>query len=173
MSLDFGNVSGVRLRHSLAHAADLHRRCVVNGETIKPVAKSLGLDPEQAVGAVRLLKAHWPVSPERLALIAMRDWGLEDADIGEMWGRSERWAQLVRENADEIRDAEPVPWQLEYLDAGLQPGDPDPSELWARAKEVRESGRFRGANDSPRGAAWSPPCVSWTRDYAFVSIGVA
>jgi hypothetical protein len=173
MSLDFGNVSGGRLVHALASAADLHRRCVVNGETIKPVAESMGLDSEQAVGVVRLVRSHWPLSPERLALIAMKDWGLEDADIAEIFNRSERWARIVRAQADEIRAEEPVDPRLEYLDSGLQEGDPSPEELWAHARELRESGRFRGTPVLPQGVAWRIACVSWTKNHAFVSVGAA
>lgn len=173
MSLDFGNVSGGRLVHSLAFASELWRRCVINCEKIKTVADSLGLDPEQAVGVVRLVRSHWPLSLERRALIAMRDWGLNDADIGEMFGRSERWARVVRSQADAIRAAEPVESHLEYLDAGLQEGDPSPEELWKLARELRESGRFREKPAVPQGVAWRLPCVSWTGDYAFISIGAA
>lgn len=135
----FGNGSCVRLRHALAFAGQLRHRCVVNGEPTKRVALDLGLDPSQTKGAVRLLrKLRSPPSPERLALVVMLDPGMDDADVAEIFGRSVRWAQLVREQAQEIREAEPISEYLEYLDEGLRPMDPTPSEILARAKELRE-----------------------------------
>jgi hypothetical protein len=127
---------GIVLRHSLAFAPTLHRRCVVNGETIRSVAIELGLDHEQAKGAVRLLKSVGIPSKRRLALVAMRDPGLDDADIAEMFGESEGWSFDVRFD-EELKDEQPIPEHLEYLDDGLQPGDPSPEELARRTAEVR------------------------------------
>ena len=129
--MDFSHVYVKPLRHSLALAAELRRRCLTNKERVKRVAESLDLDTPQVLGALRILRLG-EFSPERLALVAMRDYGLDDADIAEMWGRSERWARLVRENAEEIRAAEPIPEELEYLDAGLYPGDPSPEDVATR-----------------------------------------
>lgn len=159
---------GIRLRHALAFAGQIRHRCVINKEAAKRVAKDLGLDVAQTEGAVRLLrKLASPPSPERLALVAMRDPGLDDADIAEMFDRSVRWASLVRERADELRTAEPLPEYLEYLDEGLRPSDPTPSEILARAKELRELRPAWVGPSSPgpggiRSLQWS--------GYAFVSV---
>ena len=127
---------GIVLRHSLAFASTLHRRCVINYEPVVGVAKELGLDPEQARGAVRLLRAVGIPSKRRLALIAMRDPGLDDSDIAEMFVESEGWSFDVRYDP-KLRENEPIPVHLEYLDDGLQPDDPSPQELARRTAEVR------------------------------------
>lgn len=139
-----GDDCGIVLRHSLAFADELRRRVLVNGESAKGVAADLGLDPEQAQGAARLLRSlPYSPSPERLALVVMRDPGLDNADIAEIFGRSKRWAVWVRGNADELRAVEPIPMSLEYLDDGLQASDPTPAEILESAEKLRESGRLR------------------------------
>lgn len=132
--MDSGNAGGIVLRHALAYAADLHRRCIVNGESAKRVAKSLGLQSTQVKGTVRLLRslAYLP-SPERCALVVMNDWGMEDEDIAEIFGRTTKWAAAVRRNAAELREAEPMWKHLEYVDQGLRPQDPCPEEIARRA----------------------------------------
>lgn len=129
--------SSAGLRHALGYADEIARRCAGKKESAKDVARSLGLDAEQTQGVARLMRARPHLSPERLALVAMRDWGLDDADIAEIFGRSDRWAAVVRAQADEIRAEEPIPEHLEYLDSGLQPGDPSPVEISERAKGLR------------------------------------
>ena len=133
-----GKKCGVRLVHALGHAADLHRMCVVNQIGPKSAARSLGLPPAQVKGAVRLLKSLPQLpSPERLALVVQRDYGLDDDDVGEMFGRSGRWSALVRSRAVELRDREPIAERLEWLEDGLQPDHPSPLEIRARALAVR------------------------------------
>lgn len=166
----FGNVYGMRLRHALAFAGQLRQRCVVNKEGAKRVAKDLGVDPAQAEGAVRLLrKLETPPSPERLALVAMLDPGLDDADIAEMFDRHILWALAVRRQGAEIRAAEPIPRHLEYLDDGLRPTDPTPSEILTRAKELREKRPgWVGPSVAPLG---SPRHLQWS-GHAFLPVGV-
>jgi len=107
---------GRGLRHALAFAATLHRRCKINKENPVRVASQLGLDSEQTQGVVRLLRGiSFLPRPERLAVIAMRDPGYTDQDIAEMFGRCDDWASLVRDNADAIRASEPIPLELEIL----------------------------------------------------------
>jgi hypothetical protein len=165
IALGFADCS-VGLRHALGFADELRRRCLVNRETAKSVAKSLGLDQEQTHGVVRLLRNVGQVSPERLAVVAMRDWGLTDEDIAEIFGRSERWARVVRSQQDEIRADEPIPEHLEFLDAGLQQGDPCPEEIRRRAAELRVH-PLGNRNDRPGGPALR--CYQWSR-HAFVSV---
>lgn len=133
-----GRRCGIRLRHALAFARELQRRVIVNRESCKTVAKSLGISQHQTQGAVRLLRSlPYAPSPERLALVVMRDHGMEDEDIAEIFGRSVAWSRIVRRQADEIRAAEPIQYRLEFLDDGLQPGDPSPDELYRRASAAR------------------------------------
>lgn len=144
-----GGDCGIRLRHALAFASDIQRRVNVNRESARGVAASLSLCPSQTEGAARLLRSVPKVpSPERLALVAMRDHGLDNADIAEMFGRSERWAMLVRMHADELRKGEPINPDLEYLDDGLRPGDPTPWEILEMAEALR--GTLRGVRASHR-----------------------
>ena len=163
MGVDSGDGCGIRLRHSLAHAADLWRMCIFNRQPAKDAAKKLGVPKSQTEGSVRLLRSlpRLP-SPERLALVAMKDPGLTDADIGEMWGRSTRWARLVREQADEIRAAEPIPENLEWLDDGLQPGYPSPAEIKQRCDALRESW---DESRYTRPIAFRIRNLSWTGDH--------
>lgn len=161
------------MRHALAFAADLQREVVDKRRTIKAVAKSLGLAERQCRGVVRILRRHGMRSPERLALVAMRDWGLDDADIAEMFGRSERWATIVRSQADEIRAEEPIDLELEYVDCGLRPEDPSPEEILRRAAELRKRPDFRGQLVGARRVPWLLPNYSWTNDHAFIPLGAA
>lgn len=108
----------------------------MNREPSVYVAMSCGLDPEQLRGAVRLLK-HCNPSKQRLAAVAMRDPGLEDDDIAEMFFESPAWARRVREQIEHLRESEPIPLHLEYLDDGLSPDDPSPSEILDRAAAIR------------------------------------
>ena len=159
-----GNAGRIGLRHALAFDADLRRRVLVNKEPATVVAMSLGLDIQQTKGACRLLRSlRYRPSPERLALVVMRDHGLDNEDIAEIFGRSPRWAYLVRENAEELRELEPIQWELEYLDDGIQPGDPTPDELYKLAAEIR-SQRVAGPG---RRTDLEFPSLSW-RGYAFV-----
>lgn len=132
-----GSDCGIVLRHPLACAEELHRRCVINKESASKAGKALGFDPGICKGVIRLIRAVGMISPERRAVICMMDWGLDDADIAEMFSRPVKWARLVREQQEEIRAEEYVPPHLEYVDPGLQPSDPAPDELYRRAAEVR------------------------------------
>lgn len=143
--MGFGSDCGIVLRHALAYAPELHRRCLINNEAPKHVAKSLGLDKSQVQGAVRMLRSiAFVPSPERCALVVMNDFGMEDEDIAEIFGRTTRWARAVRRSAAELREAEPIWRHMEYLDEGLRPNDPCPEEIVRRAaieRQKRESER--------------------------------
>lgn len=144
--MDSFNDCGIVLRHALAHADELWRGVVINRERTRHVASRLDLPLPQVAGAVRLLrKLGYVPSHERLALIAMNDFGLEDADIAEMWSRPVAWATEVRRMASELRESEPIPHHWEYLDEGLRPHDPCPEELYRRAAVLRSKrdGRWR------------------------------
>lgn len=126
-------------RHALGFAAEIKRRCVINKETCVRVANDLQLEASTVVGVARIL-THGDYSPERLACVAMLDWGFDDTDIAEIFGRSKRWAAVVRSQMNEIRAEEPMPSELEYLDGGLRPEDPSPEEIARRCKAVRANG---------------------------------
>lgn len=78
--------------------------------------------------------------------MVMRDPGLDDDDVAEIFGRTRRWAAAVRSQSKAIRAAEPIPNFLEYLDEHLQPDMPSPAEIAKRAEKVRDgwhAGRFQ------------------------------
>jgi hypothetical protein len=75
----------------------------------------------------------------------MMDPGLEDEDIAEIFSRSIRWAAVVRSRSAELREAEYIASHLEYLDEGLQPGDPVPWDILTMAEEIRLSRRTPSA----------------------------
>jgi hypothetical protein len=169
--VSFGDC-GMRLRHALAFAEQIHRRCVINKEASKWVASDLGVDVAQTEGAVRLLKKLCrPPSRERLALVAMRDPGLDDADIAEMFDMPVAWATDVRERAEELRVAEPISEYLEYLEEGLRPGDPTPAEILVQAEQLRmqRQPEMRTTFCGPRRMPVSIVNLSWRGD-AFVQI---
>jgi hypothetical protein len=171
MSEVFGDGCGIQLRHACAHADEVYRRCIINKETISGVARSLSLDPTQTEGVFRIVRhlGHAP-SPERMAVIAMKDWGFDDEDIAEMFGRSKRWASLARERAAELRESEPIPESLEYLDVGLCPGDPSPGELQTRVAELRGTGVIKGLTPTRRPGLRA---FTWNgASHAFFPIGI-
>jgi hypothetical protein len=162
-----GSDCGFVLRHALAHADELHRSVIVNREAISSVAERMMLSFPQCRGVVRLLRVSGYIpSPERLALVAMKDWGLEDADIAEMWGRPTEWATQVRADAKKLRKSEPIADHLEYLDEGLCPGDPCPEELYRRAVEIRAK-RDRTWSHALSGRPLSAPTQGGMRHYAW------
>lgn len=126
------------LRHSLAFAPILYRECLINRVSIRRVAARFHLDPEEATGVWRLLRAvgHVP-SPERLALIAMRDPGLECSDVDEMFGKPSGWAESLAGIADQLRQDEPIPEECEWLCEDLTPDMPCPDEIDRITIEIR------------------------------------
>lgn len=159
------------VRHALGYADDLRRRVIVNREPPKLVAKKMGLDETQVCGAVRLLRSG-NYSPERLACVVMLDFGMEDDDIAAIFGRSVRWSRVVRSQADEIRQDEPIPAELEYLDAGIHPGDPSPEAIYRHAKELRDA----RPEEPPRADVYRPGIRGLSRRGdrgAFVPVSVA
>lgn len=132
---------GKGLRHSLAFVHTLHRRCVINQEPVSKVSSQLALDYDQSKGVVRLLKAiSFIPSFERLAVIAQRDPGFDDDDIGEMFGTTAEWSAAVRERADTLRAREHIPSQYEVLTNLDFMGD----EAARVAQEIKESRPLAG-----------------------------
>lgn len=131
---------GVGLRHALAFAGTLRRRCAINSESILDVCRELDICWEQAVGVVRMVR-HLRCVPSmrRLVAAAMRDWGLDDDDLAEMFGLTPEAVSAVRENVAAIRAAEPVPDEIEMQCAWMLPDDPPPEVIAQRAREIREA----------------------------------
>jgi hypothetical protein len=121
----------------LAHADEIFRRNVRNKEPGWKIAKSLELDDEQVMAAVSLLrKCRRPPSAERLALVAMKDPGLDDEDIAVIFSKSVQWAAMVREHAKDFVVKEPIddnffPW--------ISDDDPTPAKVWDMAREFRRN----------------------------------
>lgn len=115
------------MRHCLARAADIRRDCVVNGITAATWAARHDFDVEQvrAARAVVVAAGRAP-SPEACAALAMLDYGLDDSDIAEMFGRSERWATTVRGQRLEILEEEGIKPSFEQW---MMDGDPTPEEI--------------------------------------------
>jgi hypothetical protein len=158
-----GNDCGLGSVHPLAFAGQLYHRVIVNQEQTTRVARQLGLDPEVCRGVVRLLKAcgKFP-SCERLAVICQLDQGLDDTDVGEVFGRTAEWSADVRRRTAAIREAEPIEARLEWYDEGLKPFDPTPAEILQRALEVRSNrGMDRKPTPGIKAFAWRPRAASF------------
>lgn len=134
----FSRQSEKPLRHALGFASELRRRCVNGNEPAYMFAEDKQLWANQVEGAIRLLRnGNW--SPERLACVVMLDPGFDDRDVAEIFGRSVRWARVVRAQRDEICAEEQIPDNLQWIDDGLQPDYPSPEEIARRAAELRAS----------------------------------
>jgi hypothetical protein len=160
-----GNDCGLGSVHPLAFAGQLWHRVIVNQEQTTRVARQLGLDPEVCRGVVRLLKAcgKFP-SCERLAVICQLDQGLDDTDVGEVFGRTAEWSADVRRRTAAIREAEPIEARLEWYDEGLKPFDPTPAEILQRALEVRSNrGMDRKPTPGIKAFAWRPRGASFVQ----------
>jgi len=146
--MDSSTDCGFVLRHALAYAHDILRMVVVNKVTAIVCARKLGLDPDQVLGVAHLLsKLGLVPSRERLALVAMRDPGLDDSDIAEIFSEDESWAAAVRADAARIKAEEPIDWRLETLRGYYYLEDLPPDELYREAEAVRSKRvqpRFNG-----------------------------
>lgn len=113
------------------------------GASVYLIGRKLGIDPRQVRGAIYLLKRCQPTpSPERLALVAMSDQGLDDHDIAEMWQQTVGWAAAVRKYAKQIREAEPIKKYLEEMGGWHDPTDPSPEAIRAECQRfLRERPR--------------------------------
>lgn len=165
-----GIAFGGKLRHGLAMAQEIHRSVNVNGETCIGVGRRLGLRHKQVQGVARLTRELRRVpSPERLACIVMLDSGLDDADVAEMFGRSERWARLVRSQSLAIRAEEFIPSHLEWLEPDFQKTDPTVDEIYRRAAELR--GESKGPVGRTR-VRWQMPQYLWnSKNGTFLPVG--
>jgi hypothetical protein len=130
---------GDTLRHVVLHAEEIWTQCVVRGATIADTARRLGVGP-RAVGGLRaaMTQLRGVPAPERLAAIVYTDAGWTVPEVAELFGRSDRWAQIVYDKQQEIRNEYPIAPRYERAAAGMLMGDPDLETLWAKAAEVRK-----------------------------------
>jgi len=139
---------GVMSRSVFAHAATLHRRCVINNEPTTTVAPKMRLELEEVQGMVRLLKAAKRIpTPERLAVVAQLDPGLDDSDVADIFGQTPEWSAWVRQNADAIRASHPLPPAVEWLTEDLQPDSVTALQIADGCRELRnlrDAGKVAG-----------------------------
>lgn len=125
-----------QLRHALAFADELWRRSMQNKEASFRIAASLGLDEDQVRASIALLRiANRVPSKERLALVVMKDHGLDDSDVAEIFGQTAEWVAKVRRRGSDIRGREPIdetmiPWVYEW--------DMNLKQIYAAAEELRK-----------------------------------
>ena len=87
---------------------------------------------------VRLLKAARGIpKPERLAVVAQLDPGLDDSDVADIFGKTPEWSAWVRRHAAEIRALQPLPAAVEWLTEDLQPESVTMSQIADGCREVR------------------------------------
>lgn len=102
------------------------------------MASDLGV-PLRIVGRVNSICRRLGKAPSqaRLCVCALNHPDITDDEVAELFGRSVRWVEDIRARRQEIRDAEPFPDYLEYLDDGYQMEDPTPWEIKARCDELK------------------------------------
>jgi hypothetical protein len=141
------------LRHAWAFATEIKRRVLVNRESLISVCRDLDVPWEQGRGVLRILRQlKCILSLHRRMACVMRDWGLDDDDIAEMFAVDVSAVRWVREFVDVVREREPIPSWMEAESAWLLPDDLPPDELYRRAAEVRAL-RTTVPKGRPRGGA--------------------
>ncbi len=128
VGLLLSSAPAVRLRHALAYAKEIRRNCIVNKIPCSVFADKYGLDREQVLAARSFLaQLDFVPPPEVCAGVASLDQGLDASDIAEMFGRSERWAEMAKERREEF--CAEIGARLD-LSPWVMPGDPAPEEIW-------------------------------------------
>ena len=126
---DFGPVCATGYRTVFAHAAEVHRRVVINGATALRVGKSLRLPKTHVSALARLLREWGRVPPKsRLAVAAMLVPDASDEDIAWAFGMPVKWAVSCRSHRHQIRAAWPVDERLERA-VELEEDDPSPAQI--------------------------------------------
>jgi len=159
------------LRHAWAFAGEIKRRVLTNRESLISVCRELDVPWEQGRGVYRVLRhlKRVPSLQRRIACV-MRDWGLNDDDISEMFAIDKSAVRWVREFVDVIREREPIPEEAEAESAWLLPDDPPPDELYRRAAELRAN-RPHVEGKSPRFASGIRQFTWHGGQHAFVPVG--
>ena len=139
---------------ALVYAAEIQRRVLINQESSKQVARSLGLTPRQVFSVARIVKTFGGVpSQERLAVIVMQAPDLSDADIAAWFGRPTSWATRARENQEAISRDEWIPAEVSWVADEWEPDDPTPDEIRERCKAIRA----KEERPFPAPQGWTPP----------------
>lgn len=126
---DCGTVSATGYRTVFAHAAEVHRRVVINGATAMRVGKSLRLPKMHVGGLARLLREWGRVPPKsRLAVAAMLVPDASDEDIAWAFGMPLQWAMSCRSHRHQIRAAWPVDERMERA-VELEEDDPTTTQI--------------------------------------------
>ncbi len=135
---DGSNDSAIGCYEVVHHAERIWQRVFLQRESTRQVARDLGLTA-YSVGklcsACRQL-GRMP-SQRRLALCVMHQPDLTDIDIAEMFGRTQKWVEQVRQDAVRLREEEPLRHDTEFMDEGLRPEDPTPHQIKVRAEICR------------------------------------
>jgi len=161
----------VGLRHALAFASEIHRRTVINHESLISVCRDLDVPWEQGRGVYRIVRRFKGApSLQRRIACAMRDWGLEDEDLAEMFAVDVSVVRWVREFIDVIREREPIPQTMEAEAAWMLPDDPPPEEIYKRAAEIRAA-RDHVEGKSPRFASGIRHFTWHGGQHAFLPVG--
>lgn len=102
------------------------------------MANDLGI-PKYLVNRVFAIFRNLGKAPsqERLCVCVLNHPDLGDEQIADLFGRNVRWVDAIRSRKQEIREAEPFPESLEYLDEGFTEDDPTPFEISVRVNELK------------------------------------
>lgn len=95
--------------------------------------------PKYLVGRVNSIcrRLGGPPSQERLCVCVLQHPDITDEEVADIFGRNVRWVEGVRARKQELRDAEPFPEYLEYLDEGVSMADPTPFEIEERCNQLK------------------------------------
>lgn len=126
---DSGPVCATGYRTVFAHAAEIHRRLVINRESALKIGKSLRL-PKTHVSALGRVLSEWGRVPpkSRLAVAAMLVPDATDEDIAWAFGMPVKWAKFCRSRCDSIRASWPVDERMERA-VELEEDDPTPAQI--------------------------------------------
>lgn len=135
-----GEPGGSGFVSAWAFAEEIRRRVLINRCDPEEVAASLGCDHQQVSGVLSVIRHldRLPTIPRRMTCV-MRDWGVTDQDIAQMFSADMSVVRCVRRNADDIRSREPIPLQLELASMAMHIDDPSPEEIARRSEEVRRN----------------------------------
>lgn len=126
---------------SWVFAGTVYHRVVINRESVNLVAKQLGIPRHTILRIARMTETFGGVpSKERLAVAAMAIPDATDEDIGDWFGMTKQWAEDVRRNADEIREDEYIPPELDVIPEETDWGMPSAKERARIAAEIRRNG---------------------------------
>lgn len=113
---------------------------VCEGQTTKRISRELGVGyvcVRRLIGIFNHL--GMPPSQARLAVCVLNHPDITEEQVADLFGRNVRWVQNVKLNRERLREDEPFPMNLEFLDEGLEPTDPTPYEIEQVTTMIRHS----------------------------------